>query len=105
MEYSFDIFNNTPERLVKILAGNCRKIRLAKGWSRRNLSERTGVPEPTIERFETQAKISLESFARLVVAFGYFDEASALLKEAKYTTGAQLEDINRNISMGRKKGR
>lgn len=38
MEYSFDIFDKTPERLASILADNCRKRRLEKGMSRRSLS-------------------------------------------------------------------
>ena len=56
MEYSFDIFDKNPERLATILAENCRKRRLEKGLSRRSLSERTGIPEPTLERFETKGK-------------------------------------------------
>ena len=66
MEYSFDIFNKNPERQARILAENCRKRRLDKGLSRRSLSEITGIPEPTLERFETKGKISLEAFLKLV---------------------------------------
>lgn len=61
MKYSFDIFDKNPERLAKMLAENARKRRLDKGLSRRSLSERTGIPEPTLERFETKGKISLEA--------------------------------------------
>lgn len=43
MEYSFDIFNKTPEHLAMVLAENCRKRRLDRGMSRRSLSETTGV--------------------------------------------------------------
>ena len=56
MEYSFDVFNKNPEHLATILAENCRKRRLDKGLSRRSLSEITGIPEPTLERFETKGK-------------------------------------------------
>lgn len=31
MEYSFDIFNKTPEHLAMVLAENCRKRRLDRG--------------------------------------------------------------------------
>ena len=100
MEYSFDIFDKNPERLATILAENCRKRRLDKG---RNLSEITGIPEPTLERFETRGKISLEAFLKLVVEFGWFDEMSAIMNKSKFTTGEELETINKN--QGRKKGR
>lgn len=103
MEYSFDIFNKNPERLSAILAENCRKRRLVKGMSRRSLSERTGIPEPTLERFETKGKISLEAFLKLVVEFDWFDEMSAIMSKSKFTTGEELETINKN--QGRQKGR
>lgn len=103
MEYSFDIFDKTPDRLAMTLAENCRKRRLDKGMSRRSLAEATGIPEPTLERFETKGKISLEAFLRIVVEFDWFEEMSAILGKSKYSTGAELEEINRN--QGRQKGR
>lgn len=103
MKYSFDIFDKSPERLATILAENCRRCRLDKGLSRRSLSEMTGIPEPTLERFETKGKISLESFLKLVVEFDWFDEMSAIMSKSKFTTGEELETINNN--RGRQKGR
>lgn len=103
MEYSFDIFEKTPERLARVLAENCRKRRLDKGMSRRSLAEATGIPEPTLERFETKGKISLEAFLRIVVEFDWFEEMSSILGKSKFTTGAELEAINKN--QGRQKGR
>jgi hypothetical protein len=67
------------------------------------LADKTGVPAPTIERFEQTGKISFESFCALVVEFGYFDEMFEILSKAKYSTGAELETINKNRN--RKKGR
>lgn len=96
MKYSFDIFDKNPERLAKILAENARKRRLDKGLSRRSLSERTGIPEPTLERFETKGKISLEAFLKLVVEFDCFDEMSTILGKSKFSTGEELETINKN---------
>lgn len=103
MEYSFDIFDKTPVRLAKILADSSRKRRLDKGLSRRSLSEITGIPESTLERFETKGKISLDAFLKLVVEFGWFDEMSSIMGKSKFTSGAELETINKN--QGRQKGR
>ena len=103
MEYSFDIFDKNPERLATILAENCRKRRLDKGLSRRSLSEIIGIPEPTLERFETKGKISLGAFLKLVVEFGWFDEMSIIMSKSKFTTGEELETINKN--QGRQRGR
>ena len=85
------------------LAGNCRARRLEKGYSRRTLSELTGIPAPTIEKFERTGKISLESFVRLVIEFDYFDEMTLILSRTKYSTSKELEAINRNLK--RKNGR
>jgi len=85
------------------LAANCRSRRLDKGYSRRTLSNLTGIPAPTLERFERTGKISLESFCRLAIEFDYFDELAAVLGRTKYSTSDELEQINRNQS--RRKGR
>ena len=85
------------------LAGNCKARRLEKGYSRRTLSELTGIPAPTIERFERTGRISIESFCRLAIAFDYFDELGAIMGRTKYATSQELESIYRNLN--RKKGR
>ena len=103
MEYDLDIFQRQPDILLTKLAASCQARRLEKGYSRRHLSERTGVPAPTIERFERTGKISLESFCRIAIEFGYFDELASILSKSKFSTSAELEMINRNKT--RKKGR
>ena len=96
MEYTLDIFMKQPEALMRKMADSCKARRLEKALSRRSLSERTGIPAPTIEKFENTGKISLESFLTLVVEFGYFDEMSQILSKPKYTTGEELDTINKN---------
>ena len=85
------------------MAQNCRARRLETGYSRKTLSSLTGIPAPTIERFERTGKISLESFCRLVIEFDYFDEMVSLLNRTKYSTSRELEEINKNLN--RKNGR
>lgn len=85
------------------IAGNCKARRLDKGYSRRTLSEITGIPAPTIERFEVTGKISFESFCRLVIEFDYFDEMGSIMSRTKYSSSEELEKINKNKN--RKHGR
>ena len=103
MEYRLDNYTRNPQLLLDRLAANSKARRLEKGYSRKTLSERTGVPAPTLERFERTGKISLESFCRLAIEFDYFDEMAALLGRTKYTTSQELEVINNN--RGRRNGR
>lgn len=103
MEYRLDNYSRNPQLLMDRLAGNCKARRLEKGYSRRRLAELTGIPAPTIERFERTGKISLESFCKIAILFEYFDEMAGILGRTKYTTSEELETINRNLS--RKNGR
>ena len=103
MEYRLDNFSRNPQILLDRLAANCRARRLEKGYSRRTLSDLTGVPAPTIEHFERTGRISLESFCRITVIFDYFDELAAVMDHTKYSTSRELETINRNHD--RKNGR
>lgn len=103
MQYRLDNYSRNPEILTKKLAENCRSRRLEKGYSRKTLSDITGVPAPTIERFERTGKISLESFCRLVIEFDYFEELGNVLVRTKYSTSAELETITKNKN--RKNGR
>ena len=103
MEYRLDNYSRNPQMLMDRLARNCKARRLEKGYSRKTLAELTGIPAPTLERFERSGKISLESFCKLVTLFDYFDEMAALMDHTKYSTSSELETINRNRN--RKNGR
>lgn len=103
MQYRLDIYQRQPDMLMTRLAANCKARRLEKGYSRRHLAEVSGVPAPTLERFERTGKISLESFCRLVTEFDYYDEMEAILSKSKFTTSGELEAIQRNKD--RRKGR
>ena len=99
--YNFDI--DTPDELLAILASNLQKRRLEKGLSREALTELSGVPTPTIAKFEQKHTISLASFVALAKALGYTKDMKALLSEPLYHTMEELEMINKNKN--RKKGR
>ena len=66
--YGFDI--DTPKELLAILARNLQQRRLEKGLSREALSELSGVPTPTIAKFEQKHTLSLSSYVALAIALG-----------------------------------
>lgn len=103
MEYRLDNYSRTPDVLMARIANNCKARRLDKGYSRRTLSGLTGIPAPTIEKFERTGKISFESFCRLVIEFDYFEEMGSILGKTKYNTSSELETITKNRN--RKHGR
>ena len=89
--------------LIQLLAQRLQKRRLEKGLSRQALSDLSGVPAPTIARFEQHYAISMRQFLDLVITMGYADEVEHLMDEPKYKTMDELETIRNN--QNRKRGR
>lgn len=103
MNLTYDFNLDTIEDLMQLLSRNLQKRRLEKNISRTMLAQLSGVPAPTIARFEKNCKISLESYIALCKALGYSDEIKSLLAEPKYSTMQELDMIHRNRY--RKRGR
>lgn len=99
--YDFNI--DTANDLALRLSENLKRRRLEKGLSRSALSMMSGVPAPTIAKFEQKHSISLVSFLALAKALGYTDALKSLLSEPVFTTMEELDTINRNKN--RKRGR
>lgn len=88
--------------LMQRLAQRLQKRRLEKGLSRQALSDLSGVPAPTIARFEQHYAISMRQYLDLVITMGYGDEIEHLMDEPKYKTMEELETIRNN--QNRKRG-
>ncbi len=99
--YDFDY--ETAQDLAAALAARLQKRRLEKSLSREALTMMSGVPAPTIAKFEQKHTISLTSFIALAKALGYTKEIKNLLAEPLFDTMEELETINRNKN--RKRGR
>ncbi len=89
--------------LIQQLAERLKTRRLEKGLSRQALAELSGVPAPTIARFEQQHAISMRQYLDLAIALGYADQVQVLMQEAIYKTMEELETIKQN--QNRKRGR
>lgn len=97
------IFDPYPLQVtMQRLAENLKTRRLEKKLSTKSLSEMSGVPASSIQRFELKHAISLESYVKLAKALGYSEEIMQLLAEPKYDTMEELLEINKNRS--RKRG-
>ena len=103
MPLLYDFNMDSADELAAHLAENVKRRRLEKGLSRKALSMISGVPTPTIAKFEQHHIISLTSFIALAKALGYTDTLKSLLAEPVYTTMEELDTINRNKN--RKRGR
>lgn len=69
----------TSREIAVLLAERIRQLRKNKKMSRENLAERSGVPAPTLRKFEQTGIISLESLLKLVKTLGRLEEFELLL--------------------------
>ena len=99
-EYLYDPY--PLQVTMKQLAQNLKARRLEKKLSTKSLSEMSGVPASSIQRFELKHSISLESYVKLAKALGYSEEIMQLLAEPKYDTMEELLELNKNRT--RKRG-
>ena len=98
MPLLYNFYIETPDELLAILALNLQKRRLEKALSREALTGLSGVPTPTIAKFEQKHTISLASYVALAKALGYSKALKDLLSEPLFNTMEELEMINRNKS-------
>ena len=95
------VFDPYPLQVtMQRLAENLKTRRLEKKLSTKSLSEISGVPASSIQRFELKHSISLESYVKLAKALGYSEEIMQLLAEPKYDTMEELLEINKNRTTG-----
>ena len=93
----------SSRELMQQLAERLNARRLEKGLSRPALAEMSGVPAPTIARFEQQYVISMRQYIDLAIALGYAEQLQVLMEEPIYKTMEELEMIKQN--QHRKRGR
>ena len=99
-KYVFDLY--PLQVTMQRLAENLKTRRLEKKLLTKSLSEMSGVPASSIQRFELKHSISLESYVKLAKALGYSEEIMQLLEDPKYDTMEELLEINKNRT--RKRG-
>ncbi|WP_062270401.1 transcriptional regulator [Endozoicomonas arenosclerae] len=71
----------TPSEVQEQLAAAVMAKRKSKKWSRQTLAEQSGVPAPTIKKFEATGQISLRQFILLWQCVDKLENLSSLTKE------------------------
>ena len=99
----YDFGQISSGELMRQLAERLKARRLEKGLSRPALADISGVPAPTIARFEQQHAISMRQYIDLAIALGYTEQLQVLMQEPIYKTMDELEEIQNNKN--RKRGR
>jgi transcriptional regulator with XRE-family HTH domain len=93
------------DKIQKQLTENLRNRRLASNLTQKALSERSGVPLPTVRKFEQQGQISLESLLKLLMVLGGID-AILQATQPQPAEFSSIDDVlNADRTPVRKRGR
>lgn len=98
----YDFTQEAPSSIMAHVAESFKRRRLEKGYSRQFLAAASGVPAPTIARFEQKHAISFESLVKLAQTMGYGEILKNIFDKQFYSTIEELDTINRNKN--RKRG-
>ena len=82
--------SRSPREVQDHLAAALRQRRRSRKHSRQKAAEVSGVPAPTIRRFETTGEISLRQFLMLCAPYGDLERAEALFPEPGPATMDEL---------------
>jgi hypothetical protein len=80
----------TPRDVQTALADQLKSLRKKKGHSRSEAAHHSGVPAPTLRRFEETGEISLRQFLMLCAVYGELDAASRMLPDPVASTMDEL---------------
>ena len=87
-----ELVDQSPQGLQRQVAARFKQLRLSKNVTRAVLSNQSGVPEPTIKRFEASGEISIKSLARL--AF-FLDAAAGFTQLFQLPEIRSLDELSR----------
>jgi transcriptional regulator with XRE-family HTH domain len=94
----------SPSAVAQQLAERMRAHRLLQGWSREELSARSGVTLASLQKFEQTGQISLDRLLLVAASLGLLAEFGQLLTHATAPrTLAELEDVS--VARRRQRGR
>lgn len=73
----------TPFDLQLEFSQFCKKTRKLKGFSSKEFSEKTGVPDSTIRKFEKTGEISFRQFLMIYAEIGKLSELQKLTQPSE----------------------
>lgn len=91
----------TPEEVSMQLASNSKQLRLSKNMSRKTLALQSGVSLGSIQRFEQEGKISLESLLKIAHSLSALQEFQTLLQLPEPKSIRELEQQEKLPQRGR----
>jgi transcriptional regulator with XRE-family HTH domain len=88
---------------LRTIAQRAVARRLALGWTRQELADRTGIAIDTLKRFERTGHVSLERLLKVALVLDAMHQFEELFPEPVATSLAELEQLRANRA--RRRGR
>lgn len=85
-----------PEDIAANIAGDFRKRRVEKNYTRKEIATKSDVALSNIVRFERTGMISLVNLIKLAMALEYTSEIKNIFHSPKYSTMDELLQIRKN---------
>jgi len=96
---------SSPGALLRQIAGRAVARRVALGWTREELAQRSGIAVDTLKRFEQTGQVSLERLLKVAVVLDAVHEFTALFPEPVAGSLAELEALTAARGRRRVRGR
>ncbi len=94
----------TVAKAQEKIAENARLQRLTMGLTQQGLAERSGVPLPTLRKFEQKGLISLEAFLKLQMVLGGLENIIKSIEPNTSAFSSIDEVLEANKKPTRKRG-
>jgi len=94
----------TISKAQKKLAEGTRFQRLKLQLTQKALSERSGVPLPTLRRFEQKGLISFEGFLKLQMALGGLENLVKAMIQPEQDSFSSIDEVLETNKIIRKRG-
>ena len=84
---------SSPGAIQRQIARRAVQCRLALGWTREELAQRSGVAPDTLKRFEQTGQVSLERLLKISLALDALREFDSLFPEPAAASLDELESL------------
>ncbi len=91
-----------PHQAQLNIAKELRRQRIESNYTQKDLATRSGVPLPTLRKFERTGIISLESFLKIAVIFGLLEKIiESVTNDTEFSTIDQMLALKKHKSKQR----
>ncbi len=84
----------SPDEILRIIARRVRTLRIARGWTQKELADRSDVRLPTYIRFERLGEVSLRRLLRIALVLDALDSFDAIFPQTAATSLDELERLD-----------